>query len=248
MQAEQEKFKQQGRELEEERDQKIKGFRNTNSDLQAECTRLEQELREKRDQVKELEAARKRLPGGEEDSEWREKEAELRREGQRRNRELQEQLLLATKHGRKLDEQIRLLAAQAQQLQQQGYVAYNQTTTAGLDFDNPTVSQLKRRSRNSNSLSSITISSPLPAYSQIDPAIIAPLGFASARSANAPPGFAPGPFMDLSTDMHMRHDEASARGASAPLSPSATALLPSCSPVTCIFKPVDEHSQQPAWL
>lgn len=227
MQREEESFDQQMRDLEEERNKKTERFCEDNSDLQAECSRLEAELKEKREQVRELEEARKRLPGGEEDSEWREKEAELRQEGERRNRELHEQLSYEAKHARKLDEQIRILTMQVQHIPQTTFNPYSGANPSGLDFDNTAINQLKRRSRNSNSFSNVSISSPLPPYSQLDPAVSAPAGFASSRSANAPPGFAPGPFMDLSADMPPRLDEAGIRAASAPLSPSATALLPS---------------------
>lgn len=221
-------FDEQMRELEEERDQKTELIRESNVDLQTECSRLEAELKEKREQVKELEEARKKLTGGEEDGEWREKEAELRREGMQRNRELQELFVYETKHMRKLDEQVRVLSMQVQVIpsSQTNYGAYAQPSTTAADFDNPTLTQLKRRSRNSNSLSNISISSPLPPYSQIDPAVSGP-GFGSSRATTLPPGFAQGPFMDLSRDMPSRLDEAGIRASLAPLSPSATALLPS---------------------
>ncbi|KAK0656580.1 hypothetical protein B0T16DRAFT_487885 [Cercophora newfieldiana] len=228
MRRNQANFDEQMRDLEEERDQKTEAFREGNGDLQMECSRLEAELKEKREQVKELEEARKTLLGDEEDGDWREKEAELRREGLQRSRELQELLSYETKHARKLDEQLRVLSLQVQVIPstQAAYGAYNQTTSSAAEFDNPTVTQLKRRSRNSNSLSSISISSPLPPYSQIDPAASGP-GFGSSRMATMPPGFAQAPYMDLSTDLPSRLDEAGIRASLAPLSPSATALLPS---------------------
>ncbi|KAK4181714.1 hypothetical protein QBC36DRAFT_40079 [Triangularia setosa] len=220
MRRDRESFDQQRKELEEARDQKTEAFQGDNGELQAECTRLEQELKERRDQVRELEEARKKLPGGEDDSEWREKDAEMKREWHRRHRELSEILVFETKRSRGLDEQIRVLGMQLQAIPQPSYGLYTPPTASGLEFDNPTLTQLKRRSRNSNTMSNVSISSPLPAYSQIDPILSAPTGFASSRSLNAPPGFAPGPFMDLSADVDFR-------GSSAPLSPSATALLPS---------------------
>jgi hypothetical protein len=227
MRGDREGFDQQRAELQEERDQKVKCLRRENGDLQAECSRLEAELKERREQVRELEEARKKLPGGEDDSGWREKDAEIKREWARRQRELQETLALETKRARELDEQYRLLTLQLQTNHQAPYGMYNQTNPSGIDFDNPTLTQLKRRSRTSNSLSNVSISTPLPAYSQIDSAVAAPIGFASSRSINAPPGFAPGPFMNISADISGRLDESSTRIAPAPLSPSATALLPS---------------------
>lgn len=220
MRKNQDGFDQQRRELEDERSKQSNDFQESNGKLQAECSQLEVELRVKRERVKTLEEERKALPGGEEDGDWLEKRDELQREGLRRTRELQETLALEAKHARKLDEQLRALSLHIQQIPQATFAPYTQTNVSATDFDNPTVTQLKRRSRNSNSLSSISISSPLPPYSQIDPATSIP-GFGSR------PGFAPGPFIDLSTDLPPRLDEAGIRGSSAPLSPSATALLPS---------------------
>ncbi|KAK3336119.1 hypothetical protein B0T19DRAFT_395909 [Cercophora scortea] len=246
MQREQENFDQQTRELTEERDQKSKRVREENDDLQTECSRLETELKERREEVKELEEARKKLPGGEEDAEWREREIDLKRAWQQRHRELQESLVFENKNSRKLDEQLRILSMQVQHIPQAtGYNLYSQANTSGLDFENPALNQLKRRSRNSNSLSSVTMSSPLPAYSQVDPALSAPTGFASSRAVNAPPGFAPGPFMmGFSGDMPARMDEAAIRASSAPLSPSATALLPSN--ILDDLTDDDEHQHSPS--
>lgn len=227
MRNDRESFEQQRKELEDERDQKIQGCQGDNDDLQAECSRLEQELKERREQVKELEEARKKLPGGDDDSEWREKDSEIRREWHRKNRELSENLALETKRSRGLDEQIRVLSMQLQHIPQPSYGMYAPTNPPGLEFDNPTITQLKRRSHTNSSLSNISMSSPLPAYSQIDPAISASTGFSSSRALNAPPGFAPGPFMGLSADSMGHFDDSGFRGPSAPLSPSATALLPS---------------------
>ncbi|KAK4465613.1 hypothetical protein QBC42DRAFT_218403 [Cladorrhinum samala] len=227
MRNDRESFEQQRKELEEERDQKIQRCQGDNDDLQAECSRLEQELKERREQVKELEEARKKLPGGDDDSEWREKDSEIRREWHRKNRELSENLAHETKRSRGLDEQIRVLSMQLQHIPQPSYGMYAPANPPGLEFDNPTITQLKRRSHTNSSLSNISMSSPLPAYSQIDPAISASTGFSSSRALNAPPGFAPGPFMDLSADSMGHFDDSGFRGSSAPLSPSATALLPS---------------------
>ncbi|KAK4188503.1 hypothetical protein QBC35DRAFT_496054 [Podospora australis] len=235
MRRDRESFDQQRRELEDERDQKTESFRGDNADLQAECSRLEQELKERRDQVREMEEARKKLPGGEDDAEWRERDAETKREWHRKHRELSEMLVAEKKRSHELDDRARTLAMQLQHIPQYpyGHGMHSQNNTSSLEFDSPTLTQLKRRSRtinslSNNSLSSLSISSPLPPYSQVDPALSGPMGFASSRSVNPPPGFAPGPFMmDFSTDTSHSFDDSGFRGSSAPLSPSATALLPS---------------------
>ncbi|KAK3330114.1 hypothetical protein B0H66DRAFT_46119 [Apodospora peruviana] len=227
MEREQRSFEQQTKELTEERDQKLERCREENNDLQLEYSRLESELKERKEQVKDLEEARKKLPGGEVDDEWREKEAELTRNWQQKHKGLSDSIVYEAKSSKMLDEKLRVLSNQVQHIPQPGYNGlYSQANSSGLDFDNSTVGQLKRRSRTSNSLSNVSIPSPLTVHPQVDPAVSAPAGFASARSANAPPGFAPGPFM-MGATMPSRLDEAGIRAASAPLSPSATALLPS---------------------
>ncbi|KAL2126512.1 hypothetical protein VTI74DRAFT_787 [Chaetomium olivicolor] len=225
MRKDRERFDQQMTELEEERDQKLEQFRGENSDLQAECSRLEAELKERREQVRKLEEARKLLPGGEGDGEFRESLAQRRKEWFRGQAEQQESLAFEAKRSRAFDEQIRILNMHLQHIPQPPYGMYSQANASGLDFDHSTATQLKRRSRAGNSLSNVPIPTPLPPYSQLDPTVPAPAGFASSRSANAPPGFAPGPFMDLSADVGDHPDELNTR--TAPLSPSATALLPS---------------------
>lgn len=226
MRREREGFDKRMSELEQERDQKVEQSRDENSDLQAECSRLEAELKERREQVKELEEARKLLPGGDEDGEWREKLSEERREWYRTGtgRELQEITVFETKRGRGLDDNIRLLTMQIQHIPQTTYGLYSQANASGLEFDHSAATHLNRRSRAGNSLSSVSVPAvSLPPFPQMDAMISAPAGFSSSRSVNAPPGFAPGPFMDHS-DIGLL-DESSMR--TAPLSPSATALLPS---------------------
>jgi hypothetical protein len=232
MRREMEGFETQRKDLAEERDSKLEDFQQANGDLQQECCRLEVELKEKRDQVKELEDARKKLPGGEEDEEWREDDIAFRRECQRRQKDLHEAVIAENRNTKRLDEQIRVLSMQLGHIPgaqpANPFPMYNQPNSSGIDFDSTLTSltQLKRRSRNSNSLSNVSISSPLPPYSQIDPAV-APSGFTTISRTTAPPGFAQGPFMSLAGDMPRPLDEEGIRMVSAPLSPSATALLPS---------------------
>lgn len=229
MRREMEGFENQRKDLAEERDTKLEDFQQANGDLQQECCRLEVELKEKREQVKELEDARKKLPGGEDDEEWRDDDVAFRRECQRRQKDLHEAVIAENRNSKRLDEQIRVLSMQLGHIPgaQSAFPMYNQANSSGIDFDATlsSLTQLKRRSRNSNSLSNVSISSPLPPYSQIDPAT-APSGFNSSRTT-APPGFAQGPFMSLAGDMPPPLDEEGIRISSAPLSPSATALLPS---------------------
>lgn len=230
MRREMEGFETQRKELAEERDTKLEDFQQVNGDLQQECCRLEVELREKREQVKELEDARKKLPRGEDDEEWRDDDAAFRRECQRRQKGLHDAVIAENRNSKRLDEQIRVLSMQLGHIPgaQSAFPMYNQANSSAVDFEASlsTLTQLKRRSRNSNSVSNVSIPSPLPPYSQIDPAT-APGALTTSRTTG-PPGFAQGPFMSLAGDMPQPLDEDEiSRVTSAPLSPSATALLPS---------------------
>ncbi|KAK4141842.1 uncharacterized protein C8A04DRAFT_13717 [Dichotomopilus funicola] len=226
LRKERENFNRQMAELEVERDKKVEESQEENGDLQAECSRLEAELKERREQVKDLEEARKQLPGGDEDGEWREKIVEERREWYRSGtgRDLQETSNLETKRGRALDEQIRALSIQVQHIPQTNFGLYNHPNPSGMEFDHTATGHMGRRARAGTSISNVQIPTTLGPFPQIDQTIAAPPGYASSRSAGAPPGFAPGPFIDHSANMG-RSDESSNR--TAPLSPSAAALLPS---------------------
>ncbi len=75
MRKEQESYGKQISEIEGVRNAKAHDLRDGNTSLQKDCSRLEAELREKRQQVKELEDARKELSGAGEHAEWQEKMA-----------------------------------------------------------------------------------------------------------------------------------------------------------------------------
>ncbi|RKU43695.1 hypothetical protein DL546_001417 [Coniochaeta pulveracea] len=239
MKREMDRFETQRKELAHERDAKLETLHVESDQLRKENADLELELKRKREELKVLEDARKELPGGDDDDdEWRNNLAAFKQECQRRQRALQEMVIEENRMGRRLDEQFRVLSMQIAAIPGQtaqgstthppGLDLYSQPNSSGIDFDSPMVTQLKRRSRNSNSLSNVSISSPLPPYSQIDPAISGQSGYNSTRVNPPPglPGFAQGPFMSLGSDMPERLDEDGIRAISAPLSPSATALLP----------------------
>lgn len=237
MRREMEGFEAQRKELAEKRDAKLEDLRVEIGDLQRECARLELELKQKREEVRELEDERKKLPGGDDDEEWRENMVAFKQECQRRQRMLHDMVIEENRMTRRLEEQFRVLNMQIGAIpggqtqhatQPPGLAMYSQPNSSGMDFDSTAVTQFKRRSRNSNSLSNVSISSPLPPYSAVDPAMSAHSGFHSTRINPPPglPGFAQGPFMSLASDMPARLDEEGIRATSAPLSPSATALIP----------------------
>ena len=226
MRKEQDSYGKQKGELERERDVKAQGMREANADLQRDCSRLEAELKERRQQVKELEDARKELPGNEEDVEWREGLVDFRKEWQRKELHYRTELLNANRKQQALDNNIHILSAQLQHIPQSSFGLYNQANSSGYDFDNSPHSQVKRRSRNSNSLSNVVIPSPSQGYAMADASSAYP-----PTRTSLPPGFVTGPFMGLSADepdvMDMDDVGFRALTAGAPLSPSATSLLPS---------------------
>lgn len=222
---EKESFEEQKKTIEEDGKAKMATLRGCNAKLQVECSQLETDLKSKREQVKVLEDERKKLPGGEDDEEWRQNSLEKRREWQRREREWNMKLYNESKRGKELDDSLNSIHAQLQQIPQAAFALYNQTqaNATGADFDPSAQDQAKRRSHHSNSLSNVALS-PAPQYAALD-ALPQHHGFSTTRP---PPGFAPGPFLDFSVeDDDMDDDELRALMAGAPLSPSAAALLPS---------------------
>lgn len=223
-----ESFGQQRRDLERERDKSQESLREKLQSLQDACTQLEAQLKDKREKVKELEYDRKKLPGGN-DADYRETDFEVRRLWQHTHRALQDQLTHLQRANKHLEDRLRVLGNQVQHIPAQNVGMYSQVNSSVLDLDYGMLPRFKRRSRTSNSMSNTSTSSPLPPYSQVDPAVLTagPPGFAGSRAATYPPGFAPGPFMRLSADGPRRLDESGPKMTSAQLSPSATALLPS---------------------
>jgi hypothetical protein len=213
--------------LQDDRDLRVKNLEDENAAVLEDCSRLETELKQKRDQLKQLEEARKSLPGGEEDEGWKDADRDMRRTWELKRRELHGQLLQEQRRTQHLDNHLQLLYAQLQAQQQSGLGLYSQANSSGVDFDLPSQTQMKRRSRGGNSLSNVMLSSPTGQYSGVDTSFAAPAGF-SGRT-----GFVPGPFMDMSAadsiGMDQSFTEADLRAltAGAPLSPTATSLLPS---------------------
>lgn len=222
---EKESFEEQKKAIEEEGKEKMATLRSLNENLQVECSQLEADLKSKREQVKLLEDERKKLPGGEDDEAWRQSNLEKRRDWQRREREWNMKLYNESKRGKELDDSLNSIHAQLQQIPQPAFALYNQAqaNTTGTDFDASSLNQVKRRRDHSNSISNMVMS-PAPHFASLD-ALPQPHGFGATRP---PPGFPTGPFIDISAeDADPEDDELRALIAGAPLSPSATALLPS---------------------
>lgn len=222
MRRERESYEAQKKSIEEESEAKNRDLRDSNDKLQTECTQLEADLKGKREQVKRLEDDRKKLPGGEDDAEWREKDVERRREWQRRQQEWHMKLYQEDKRGRDLDANLNIIQGQLAHIQP-AFAGFSQANSSGADFDIASQNQLKRRSRHSNSLSNVGVS-PAPHFVALEPPP-QPAGFGANRP---PPGFAQAPFLDMSAALaDMDDDEFRMLTAGAPLSPSAAALLPS---------------------
>ncbi|KAI0023820.1 hypothetical protein F4780DRAFT_785600 [Xylariomycetidae sp. FL0641] len=229
MRKRQDSFEQEKKACQAEGDAKAEELRQEIALLQASLAQEEAELKEKGKELKDAEEQRKKLPGGEESEEWRESDREIRRNWDLRSRELQRRLHAANRKLRIANDYERVLQAQLAAAQQSGLpFMYNQANSSGVDFDMTSQNQLKRRSRHSNSLSNVAVPSPGQSFSMGDRPFGPSSTFGPSRPPTIPPGFAQGPFMDHAIDFSIPLDEESHRALTggAPLSPSATSLLP----------------------
>lgn len=203
---------------------------------------LEEDIRVKGLQIKELEEERKNLPGAQDDEESRERdaaEAESNIEWEIKERELAIQLHNQSLHLRQLQAEFHGQQALFTALgsRQPSNPLMYQGNSSAVELD-PVSSQGKtksRRSRNRKSRTN-TISSPIAGYPITDSPFPSASVYNNLTNPN-PPAFAPGPYFDLSNDTAMvplsehmsgmSEAEVRALTAGAPLSPTATALLPS---------------------
>ncbi|KAI1421836.1 hypothetical protein F5Y12DRAFT_765701 [Xylaria sp. FL1777] len=222
-------FEKEREQCQEQGDARSEELRQEITQAQACLAQEEAELKEKGRELKEAEDQRKKLPGGEESEEWREKDAEIRRNWDTRVKELQRRMYSANRQLRMASDYERVLQAQIAAAHQSGLpFMYSQANSSGVDFDLATQNQLKRRSRNSNSLSTVAVPSPAQSFAVVDRPYGAASSFVPSRSTTMPPPFAPGPFMDASAPFSAPLDEESIKALTggAPLSPTATSLLP----------------------
>ncbi|OTA68796.1 hypothetical protein K449DRAFT_387117 [Hypoxylon sp. EC38] len=212
-----------------EGDARAEELRAEIAQAQASLAQEEMELKEKSKELKEAEEQRKRLPGGEESEEWRETDRQIKRDWDMRARDLQRRLFSANRKLRMVNDYETVLQAQLAAAQQSGLpFMYNQANSSGVDFDLGTQNQLKRRSRNSNSLSNVVIPSPVQSFSMTDRPFGNSSTFGPSRPPTIPPGFAQGPYIDHNPDFSGMLEDDGMRhlGPAAPLSPTATSLLP----------------------
>ncbi|KAI1362728.1 hypothetical protein F5Y08DRAFT_311278 [Xylaria arbuscula] len=221
-------FEKEKEQCQDQGEARSEDLRQEIAQAQASLAQEEAELKEKGRELKEAEDQRKKLPGGEESEEWREKNAEIRRNWDIRLKELQRRLFAANRQLRMVNDYERVLQTQIAAAHQSGLpFMYNQANSSGVDFDHAVQNQLKRRSRNSNSLSAVAIPSPAQAYAATDRPYGAPSAFAASRSTTMSP-FGAGPFMDNNLPLSAPLDEEGIKALTggAPLSPTATSLLP----------------------
>ncbi|KAM5355456.1 hypothetical protein ACJ41O_002102 [Fusarium nematophilum] len=220
MRKEREGYEVQKKELEAKRDEQAKQLDESNAELQEKCAELEAELKEKGKQLQDLKAAREQLPGGD-DEQWKENDAQVRKEWEARRKELHNQLVAETKKTHHLDQHIRVLGDQLAVQHQSGLAYYNQVDPAAMEYEASVTTQNKRHSQNSNSLSTLNLSSPPSQFAIPEGNFPPPAGFSRA-------GFGPALFMDISADnADDPQSEADLRAGAGPLSPTAHALLPS---------------------
>ncbi|KAF4631987.1 hypothetical protein G7Y89_g6147 [Cudoniella acicularis] len=240
MKAEREQWQVEKEKLLEEKEAKAKELRGTIRKRMSSLNGLEEEIRIKGLQIKELEEERKHLPGGQEDDESRgrdalDKQREL--EWEKKERELVVELNTTTLRLRQLDLQFQ--AAQATFATLSARQASNPLmyhgNSSGVDFDPTGQGKAKsRRSRNRKSRTG-TISSPIAGYPITDSPFPSASAYNNLNNMTSPT-FAPGPYFDLNDTamvplseqmIGMTEAEVRAMTAGAPLSPTATSLLPS---------------------
>ncbi|RFU33276.1 hypothetical protein B7463_g3074, partial [Scytalidium lignicola] len=219
---------------------KSESLRNTISKRQHSLNGLEEEIRIKGLQIKELEEERKKLPGAEDNEESRARDAAEKQkdvEWDVKERDLAARLHNQSLHLRQLETEFhRAQTTLAALTARQGAnpLMYH-GNSSGVDFDPSGQGKAKsRRTRNRKSRTN-TLSSPISAFPTLDPS------FPSASTYNnlntSSPSFAQGPYFDLSHDTAMVPLSENMNGmsesdirsltAGAPLSPTATSLLPS---------------------
>lgn len=230
MREERESYEEKKRAIEEESEAKKRDLRQRIATLTAECAQLETDLRTKREQVKRLEDERKKLPGGEDDAEWRAIEVERRREFQRASQEWLRKLVEEEQKGRQLDNSLAAIQNALAQIPSAVISGFNQASAPGPEVETSLPNPIKRRSHHSNSLSNVGMS-PTPAFAAIE-AQQPPSSHFTKRPLQGypPPGLSQGlvlfPGYEVADGMDAE-ERSRALMAGAPLSPGAHKLIPS---------------------
>jgi hypothetical protein len=232
-------------ETEKEKRTKAKGvktqhLREAITERQSTLVGLEEDIRVKGLQIKELEEERKSLPGAQDDDESRERAAideQLDLEWDIKERQLATELHKQAMLLRRLQAEFHGQQAQYSVLTAR-YASnpiMNHANSSGVDFESTSVQgKVKsRRSRHRKSRTN-TVSSPSSEYAITNSQFPSTTAFTTNSIS---PGFAMGPYFDLRNDtamvplseqtLGMSEADIRALTAGAPLSPTATSLLPS---------------------
>ena len=242
MKQEREEWQRKREEIIRNKEADVEGLRGTIRQRQLSVSGWEEEIREKGRKIEDSKKDRENLPGAQDDEESRERDAAERQRDSdwaARERELTAVLSQHTVTLRGIKQDIDTFQTLYQSLttrQARSPFMYSHGNSSGVDFD-PTGSHgtaKPRRSRNRKSRTN-TMSSPIAGYPITDSTFPSASAYNNLNSMISPT-FAQGPYFDLSNDTAMVPlseqmsglSEADIRAltAGAPLSPTATNLLP----------------------
>ena len=239
MRNEKESWQKEKETMSQTTEKKVEELRNILRKRQNSLNSMEEEIRLKGLRIKELEEERQKLHGADDDEESKERDAQERQRDMQwelKERELVTRCNTQTIILRNLESDLskaQALYAHLSARQANNPVLY-QANSSGVDFDNGQGRVKSRRSRQRKSRTS-NISSPIAAFPITDPAFPSASAYNNMPSTTAP-NFAQGPYFDMSADtglaqlsgpIGMSEADIRALTAGAPLSPTATSLLPS---------------------
>lgn len=239
MQAERELWEKEKDKIASEATKKVDELKKILRKRQNSLNSMEEEIRVKGLQIKELEEERQKLPGAQDEEAKALEAADRLRDLQwdHTERELMTRYNAQSITVRNLETDLHKAQAHFQILsaRQIANPLIPMGDSSGVAFDISGQSRPKRRNRQRKSRTN-TISSPVDAYPITDSAFPSASVY-NNMALNAAPSFAPGPYFDMSAnsgtgtspDHHQGMSEADIRSltAGAPLSPTATSLLPS---------------------
>ena len=232
MKVKRESFAAKKADLDKYRDEKVAELDKENGVLQEECSKLEAELKEKGKLLKELKQERQKLPGGEADDRWKDADIQMKKDWEARRKILDQRIMTEMQRRHELTTSIRVLHGFIEEYRaQQSTLAnpYLQGNASGVDLGDssqqPGQSHVKQLSRHSGSMPS----NALPAHTQFPQ----PEAFYAASGFGSRASFAPGPYVDVTTtadsfshDQELSAADIRALTGGAPLSPTATSLIP----------------------
>lgn len=238
MGAEREAWHEEQENLKVENEAKAEELRALSATLQQTIKSLEDDIHQKGLQIRELEEERSQLPGAQNDAETRERDEKDKLEDlewENTEKNLLEQLNSSSMQLREIGHTILQGQNRLSLLQANSPMMYH-ANSSGVDFDPTGAGKAKsRRTRNRKSRTN-TISSPIAAYPINDSAFPSASAYNNLNNTTSPT-FAPGPYIDMNNNLAMvplsehmsgmSEEDIRSFTAGAPLSPTATSLLPS---------------------